>query len=91
MLESIHLWPILTTLHLGYAICSTSWLLYWVFVALCYPALFLISLFQFSAVGQWVRTAVRKVVLLKMVHFVDDKIVQWREYYDSAVVPGLRS
>jgi hypothetical protein len=72
VLPSIHLWPLFTTLHLIYAICSTSWLLYYVFAAICYPACFLVSLFQFEIVGDFARKSLRR--LLKQLHFIDDKI-----------------
>ena len=61
-----------TTLHLIYAIASTSWLLYWVFAALCYLSIFLTCLFQYQIVGDFVRKKSR--FLLKQLHFIDDKI-----------------
>ncbi|KAH6680499.1 hypothetical protein B0J14DRAFT_266846 [Halenospora varia] len=72
VLPKIHLWPLFTTLNLLYAISSTSWLLYWVFTALCYPATFLVCLFQFGIVGRFVRNKLR--TLLKVLQFIDDKI-----------------
>ncbi|KUJ21648.1 uncharacterized protein LY89DRAFT_694187 [Mollisia scopiformis] len=72
ILPSIHLWPIFTTLHLGYAICSTSWLLFWVFTAFAYPTAFLVSLFQFEPVGDVARRSLRRI--LKDLQFIDDKI-----------------
>jgi hypothetical protein len=72
ILPDIHIWPIFTTLHLIYAISSTSWLLYWVFAGLCYPAIFLVCLFQFRVVSNGVRRGLRSG--LKHLHFIDDKI-----------------
>jgi len=72
VLPSLHLWPLFTTLHLVYAISSTSWLLYYVFAAICYPACFLVCLFQFEIVGDFARKNLRR--LLKQLHFIDDKI-----------------
>jgi hypothetical protein len=72
VLPSLHLWPFFTTLHLTYAICSTSWLLYWVFMAICYPACFLVCLFQFEIMGDIARKNLRRV--LKQLHFIEDKI-----------------
>jgi hypothetical protein len=72
VLPFIHLWPLSTTLNLIYAISSTSWLLYWVFTALCYPAIFLTCLFQFHFVSNFARRILRNV--LKQLHFIDDKI-----------------
>lgn len=66
------LWSMFTTLHLIYAIASTSWLLYWVFAVLCYVSIFLTCLFQYQIVGDFVRKKSR--FLLKQLHFIDDKI-----------------
>ncbi|RDW78478.1 hypothetical protein BP5796_06330 [Coleophoma crateriformis] len=55
-----------------YALCATSWLLYWVFAAVCYEATFLTCLFQFDAFGHFARKSLRK--LLKQLQFIDDKI-----------------
>jgi hypothetical protein len=72
VLPSLHPWPFFTTLHLIYAICSTSWLLYWVFTAICYPSCFLVCLFQFEIMGNIARKNLRRV--LKQLHFIEDKI-----------------
>ncbi|CZS99002.1 uncharacterized protein RCO7_00399 [Rhynchosporium graminicola] len=72
VLPSIALWPILSTFNLGYSICSTSWLLYGIFAATCYPTILLICLFQFESVGNFARKGLR--ALLKHLHFIDDKI-----------------
>lgn len=72
ILPGFHLWPLFTTLNLLYSICSTSWLLYWVFAALCYPAIGLTCLFQFAFASDFARRNLRK--LLKELHFIDDKI-----------------
>ncbi|OBT68763.1 hypothetical protein VE03_02058 [Pseudogymnoascus sp. 23342-1-I1] len=66
------LWSMFTTLHLIYAIASTSWLLYWVFAVLCYMSIFVTCLFQYQMVGDFVRKKSR--FLLKQLHFIDDKI-----------------
>ncbi|KFY21906.1 hypothetical protein V493_06997 [Pseudogymnoascus sp. VKM F-4281 (FW-2241)] len=66
------LWSMFTTLHLIYAIASTSWLLYWVFAVLCYLSIFFTCLFQYEIVGNFVRKKLR--FLLKQLHFIDDKI-----------------
>ncbi|TVY36190.1 hypothetical protein LOCC1_G006128, partial [Lachnellula occidentalis] len=72
VLPAFQLWPLFATFNLLYSISSTSWLLYWVFTALCYPAIFLACLFQFSIVSDFVRRNSR--ALLKELHFIDDKI-----------------
>lgn len=72
VLRAVHLWPILSTLNLTYAVCSTSWLLYWVFTTLCYLHIFLVSLFQFDTASNMARKMLRR--LLRELHFIDDKI-----------------
>ena len=72
VLPAFQLWPLLSTFNLLYSISSTSWLLYWVFTSLCYPAIFLVCLFQFSIVSDFARRNLR--ALLKELHFLDDKI-----------------
>ncbi|KAF2672541.1 hypothetical protein BT63DRAFT_422991 [Microthyrium microscopicum] len=71
-LPFIGLWPFLSTLNLIYAVAATSWLLYWVFVAGCYPLIALSALFQFDRVSNFVRKQLRAV--LKDSHFINDKI-----------------
>lgn len=61
-----------TAINLAYAVASTSWLLYWVFTAVCYPAIYITCLFQYEAVGGISRWMLR--ALLKQLHFIDDKI-----------------
>ena len=55
-----------------YAVASTSWLLYWVFAALCYPAIILACIFQFSYISDALRKTLRKA--LKQLQFLNDKI-----------------
>ncbi|KAI8632767.1 hypothetical protein F5Y19DRAFT_418870 [Xylariaceae sp. FL1651] len=70
---SVPLWTILSTLNLAYAVCSTSWLLYGLFTAACYPAVLLTSLAQFPAAGYQCRRVLRKI-LGKHPHFIKDKL-----------------
>lgn len=72
VLSIIPLWTLIATINLAYSICATSWLLYDVYTILCYPAIFIVCLFQFEPVGYWVRRGLR--VLLKNLQFIDDKI-----------------
>lgn len=72
VLPFLHLWPLLSTLHLTYAVCSTSWLLYGGFATLCYSAIVIVSLFQFHMASSLARRTLR--TLLKQLHFIDDKI-----------------
>ncbi len=67
------IWAICTAVNLVYAVCCTSWLLYWVFWACCWPAIFIVSLFQFNVPGRLVRRALRKTVLREL-HFINDQI-----------------
>ncbi|EGX87929.1 srpk, putative [Cordyceps militaris CM01] len=72
VLPFCHIWTLFTTVNLAYAVASTSWLLYWVFAALCYPAIYITCLFQYRTVGNTTRWILRG--FLKQLHFVDDKI-----------------
>lgn len=54
-------------------VCSTSWLLYWVFTACCWPATLIASLFQFDAPGRLARRILRKT-FLRNLHFNNDSI-----------------
>jgi uncharacterized membrane protein len=66
------LWTLLATLNLVYAICSTSWLLYIVFAATCYPGIAITCLAQFSTAADLARRGFR--TLLRDLHFTRDKI-----------------
>ena len=72
ILPFIDMWTLLATLNLVYAVAATSWLLYGLFVAACYPTIFLTCLFQFNFVADVVRTRLRS--LLRQLQFVNDKI-----------------
>ncbi|KAH8647357.1 hypothetical protein BX600DRAFT_476560 [Xylariales sp. PMI_506] len=60
------------SLNLIYSVCATSWLLYWVFTALCYLATFIFSIYQLQIVAQTARRVLRR--LLRDLHFTADKI-----------------
>ena len=66
-------WTLFATINLVYAVCSTSWLLYWVFWASCWPAIFVACLFQFNAPARLLRRAMRKT-FLRDLHFTNDQI-----------------
>lgn len=68
----LDLWPTLSTLNLIYAVSSTSWLLYWLFTAACYPIIFVTCVWQFQAVADVLRRLSRK--WLRQLHFTRDKI-----------------
>lgn len=72
ILPFIPLWTVFSTLNLAYAVCSTSWLLYWVFAAACYPTIILACLFQFDYAAHIGRRSSRK--FLKGLHFINDKV-----------------
>ncbi|EPE33283.1 hypothetical protein GLAREA_06295 [Glarea lozoyensis ATCC 20868] len=72
VLPLLHFWPLFTAFNLTYAVCSTSWLLYWTFTAACYPAIFLVCLVSFDVVSNFVRRSLR--ALLKELQFIDDRI-----------------
>ncbi|KAK1914738.1 hypothetical protein P3342_010727 [Pyrenophora teres f. teres] len=66
-------WTIFTTVNLVYAVCATSWLLYWVFSACCWPILIITCLFQFEAPAALARRTLRKT-FLRDLHFINDQI-----------------
>jgi len=68
----IPLWTLLASINLLYAISSTSWLLYGVFTALCWPIIGITCLNQFNAIANLARKNLRKV--LKQLQFTRDKI-----------------
>ncbi|KAG5953834.1 hypothetical protein E4U53_001907 [Claviceps sorghi] len=72
ILPFAHAWSLFTTVNLFYAIASTSWLLYWVFAGLCYPAILVTCLFQFEAVSACARRFLR--VFIRQLHFIGDKV-----------------
>jgi hypothetical protein len=72
ILPRIPLWSIFASLNLIYALAATSWLFYWLFAALCYPAILLSCLFQFDYAAGLARRQLRK--LLRDLHFTTDKI-----------------
>ncbi|KAG2166018.1 hypothetical protein VTO58DRAFT_108878 [Aureobasidium pullulans] len=72
ILPFFNIWSLLLLINLSYGVAATSWLLHGVFVATCYPGIFLTCLFQFDPVGRFVRRRVRNV--LKQLQFIDDQI-----------------
>jgi len=68
----IPLWTLLASFNLLYALCSTSWLLYGIFTAICYPFMGITCLMQFNVLAHLARKNLRKV--LKQLHFTRDKI-----------------
>ncbi|KAG5930608.1 hypothetical protein E4U42_005270 [Claviceps africana] len=72
ILPFAHVWSLFATVNLFYAIASTSWLLYWFFAAVCYPAIVVTCLFQFRAAGAFARRFLR--VFIRQLHFIGDKV-----------------
>jgi hypothetical protein len=73
ILPFVPVWAIFATINLAYAVCSTSWLLYWVFWACCWPTLAITCLFQFDAPAALARRTLRKT-FLRDLHFINDQI-----------------
>lgn len=69
---AIPLWTVLTSLNLVYAVASTSWLLYGVFTAACWPFIIITCLFQFSYASGLARRNLRR--LLRDLYFTQDRI-----------------
>ncbi|KAJ8064713.1 hypothetical protein OCU04_007033 [Sclerotinia nivalis] len=76
ILPGFPLWPLTTTLDLTYCICSTSWLLYYLFTVTCWGSIPIICLFQFPLAGRLLRKQLRKILLSKTfgLQFIDDRI-----------------
>lgn len=72
VLPFIGTWTLISTINLFYAVSATSWLLYWVFLAACYPAIFFVCLFQFDFAARAVRKSLRAILL--NLHFTHDKV-----------------
>lgn len=72
ILPFLDVWVLVGLVNLVYAVSATSWLLYWVFVSVCIPSIFLASLFQFDLVAKFVRRKLRTV--LKELQFTNDAI-----------------
>ncbi|CAN9258420.1 unnamed protein product [Alternaria alternata] len=73
ILPFVPVWTIFATVNLVYAVCATSWLLYWVFWAFCWPVLFITCLFQFEAPAALARRTLRKT-FLRDLHFINDQV-----------------
>jgi len=73
ILPFVPVWTIFATVNLVYAVCATSWLLYWVFWAFCWPVLFFTCLFQFEAPAALARRTLRKT-FLRDLHFINDQV-----------------
>jgi len=72
ILPFINLWVLLGLVNISYSIAATSWLLYYAFAIGCYPAVLISCLFQFSAVADFTRNNLRRV--LQILDFTEDKI-----------------
>ena len=80
ILPIIHLWTLLATLNLTYALAATSWLLYYAFTAFCYPTIVLTCILQFEFAAGLVRRLLRRLVT--ELSFVKDTVALFN-------VPGL--
>ena len=72
ILPSVPLWTLLPTLNLVYVVASTSWLLYGLFVTLCYPVILMSALFQSAILANFFRRRLRR--LLTQFQFVNDRV-----------------
>ncbi|KAI1270255.1 hypothetical protein F5Y18DRAFT_8320 [Xylariaceae sp. FL1019] len=62
ILPAAPLWSLLSALNLAYVVCSTSWLLYGGFTAVCWLLIALTSLAQFPVAGHLCRQVLRKTL-----------------------------
>ncbi|KAJ4408066.1 hypothetical protein N0V91_003414 [Didymella pomorum] len=73
VLPFVPLWTIFATVNFVYAVCSTSWLLFWVFWAACWPTFTIACLFMFDAPAGLARRLSRKT-FLRDLHFINDQV-----------------
>jgi hypothetical protein len=73
VLPFVPLWTIFATVNFVYAVCSTSWLLFWVFWAVCWPTFTIACLFMFDAPAGLARRLSRKT-FLRDLHFINDQV-----------------
>lgn len=73
ILPFVPLWTIFATVNVVYAVCSTSWLLFWVFWAACWPTFTIACLFMFDAPASLARRLSRRT-FLRDLHFINDQI-----------------
>lgn len=73
VLPFVPLWTIFATVNVVYAVCSTSWLLFWVFWAACWPTFVIACLFMFDAPAGLARRLSRKT-FLRDLHFINDQV-----------------
>jgi hypothetical protein len=73
ILPFVPVWTIFATVNLVYMVSSTSWLLYWVFAACCWPTTMITCLFQFDAPGGLARRILRQT-FLRDLHFINDQV-----------------
>lgn len=72
VLPAIPLSILVLLINFGYSVFSTSWLLYWMFAGACYPAIYLVCLFQFRPVSRFTRRRVR--ALLRELQMTSDTV-----------------
>ena len=73
ILPFVPIWSIFVIVNFVYAVCSTSWLLFWFFWAACWPISIIACLFQFDAPAGLARRLLRKT-FLRDLHFINDQI-----------------
>ncbi|KAH6612645.1 hypothetical protein C7974DRAFT_82077 [Boeremia exigua] len=73
VLPFVPLWTIFASVNSVYAVCSTSWLLFWVFWAACWPTFVVACLFQFDAPAELARRLSRRT-FLRDLHFINDQV-----------------
>ncbi|EAT89121.1 hypothetical protein SNOG_03916 [Parastagonospora nodorum SN15] len=74
ILPFVPIWTIFATVNLLYAVSATSWLLYWVFAACCWPTVLIASLFQFNAPWGPLLVAYYERHFCATLHFINDQI-----------------
>lgn len=72
VLPFVPLWTLIAFINLIYSVAATSWLLYWVYLSICYPTIFFSCLYQFDLVARFVRKRLR--ALLRELQFINNKV-----------------
>ncbi len=72
VLPFIPFWTVASLINLTYAVATTSWLLFGLYLPVCYTAAVVSCLYQFDAISSFTRT--RLGAIIEQLHFINDKI-----------------
>ena len=72
VLPFIPFWTLASLINLTYAVATTSWLLFGLYLPFCYTAAVMSCLYQFDVISSFARTSLGSI--LEQLHFINDKI-----------------